>query len=225
MKIFAKLFCVCLIIAFSTSLLSAKVFALSGPEQPYSFSAVSGTTPGSVTIRWYDDKTATQYNLLYGTDPSHYNFGAVNLPDAANTSNSFTVNYLTPGVTYYFSLIGVGGSVSGPVAAEATPANQTTQTITNHLPEYGFTALPGTAPDTIQLGWTDNGSAQKYDIVYGTTPGSYIYGVQNVPFNPNMYNSFSIGALASGTRYYFELVAERNGSVVLWSNPVSALAK
>ncbi len=225
MKIFAKVFSICLIATVFSVVSSPKVFALSGPEQPYSFSAVSGNTPGSVTIRWYDDRTATQYNLLYGTDPSHYNFGAVNLPDAANTSNSFTVNYLTPGVTYYFSLIGVGGSVAGPVAAEATPVNQTTQTITNHLPEYGFTAQTGSAPGTVQLSWTDNGSAQRYDIVYGKTPGLYIYGVQNVPYNANMDNSFPIGALASGTRYYFELVAERNGSVVLWSNPVSAVAK
>src|ERR1700744_5925711 len=138
MKIFAKFFCVCLIVTLFSAVFSPKVFALSGPEQPYSFSAVSGNTPGSVTIHWYDDRTATQYNLLYGTDPSHYNYGMVNLPDAANTSNSFTVNYLTPGTTYYFTLIGVGGSPSGPVAAEATSTQQ--PIITSHLPEYGFTA-------------------------------------------------------------------------------------
>jgi hypothetical protein len=224
MKYFVKIFYICLITFSLFGFISPKVFALTGPEDPYSFSAVPGENPGTVTIRWYDDRTATQYNLLYGTDPSHYNYGAVNLPDAANTTNSFTINYLTSGTTYYFSLIGVGGSTSGPVAAEATPLNQTPM-ITGHLPEYGFTAQTGTTPGTVQLSWTDNGSAQKYDVVYGTTPGSYIYGVENVPFNPNMDNSFSIGALSSGTTYYFELVSERNGSIVLWSNPVSALAK
>jgi len=224
MKYFTKIFYVCVISVFLFGFVSVKAFALTGPENPYSFSAVPGENPGSVTIRWYDDRTATQYNLLYGTNPGHYNYGAVNLPDAANTTNSFTVNYLAPGVTYYFSLIGVGGSVSGPVAAEATPVNQK-PVITSHLDEYGFTAQTGTAPGTIQLSWTDNGSAQKYDIVYGTTPGSYIYGVENVPYNANMYNTFTIGALAANTRYYFELVAERNGSIVLWTNPVSALAE
>src|SRR5580698_5429755 len=131
------------VVFFLSAIVSTKAFALTGPEDPYSFSAVSGKTAGSVTIGWYDDRTARQYNLLYGTDPSHYNYGAVNLPDAANTSNSFTVNYLNPGTTYYFTLIGVGGSDSGPVAAQATSENQNTSTITNHLPEYGFTAQTG----------------------------------------------------------------------------------
>lgn len=224
MKHFSKILFVCLISFSLFGFIPMKAFAVTGPQDPYSFSAVPGENPGTVTIRWYDDRTATQYNLLYGTDPSHYNFGAVNLPDAANTTNSFTINYLTPGVTYYFSLIGVGGTVSGPLAAQATPVNQKT-VITNHLPEYGFTAQTGATPGTVQLNWTDNGSAQKYDLVYGTTPRSYIYGVENVPFNPNMDNSFTIGALTSDTTYYFELVSERNGSIVLWSNPVSAVSK
>jgi hypothetical protein len=226
MKHIYNLFSIGLILFLVTVSLTlpSRALALTGPEDPYSFSAVPGSTAGSVTIAWYDDRTARQYNLLYGTDPSHYNFGEVNLPDAANTSNTFTVNYLTPGVTYYFSLIGVGGSVSGPVASEATPDNPSS-VVPNHLPEYGFTALTGSAAGTVQLNWTDNGSAEKYDIVYGTTPGSYIYGVENVPFNPNMNNSFEIGSLKSGTPYYFELVAEKNGSIILWSSPVNAVAK
>ena len=225
MKYSYKLFGVGFIAFLLSGSFVSRAFALTGPEDPYSFSVVSGKQPGSVTLTWYDDRTATQYNLLYGTDPSHYNYGEVNLPDAANTSNTFTVNYLTPGTTYYFTLIGVNGSDSGPVAAQATLATQTTAAITNHLPEYGFTAQPGTAPGTVQLIWTDNGSAQKYDVVYGTTPGAYVYGVENVPFNPNMTNVFTIGALKSGTPYYFELVSEKNGSIILWSSPVSALAK
>lgn len=225
MKYLSKFFCFCLVIGLFSSILSIKALAVTGPQDPYSFSAVSGNQPGSVTLTWYDDRTASQYNLLYGTDPSHYNFGEVNLPDAANTSNTFTVNYLTPGLTYYFSLIGVGGTVSGPLAAQATPTGQTAPVISNHLAQYGFTAATGTVPGTVQLYWTDNGSAQKYDIVYGPTPGTYPYGVENVPFNPNMDNAFTIGALQSGTTYYFELVAEKNGSIVLWSHPVSALAK
>lgn len=224
MRYVNKALCIGFVLFFLSGIVSTKAFALTGPEDPYSFSAVSGNTAGSVTITWYDDRTAKQYNLLYGTDPSHYNYGMVNLPDAANTSNSFTVNYLTPGTTYYFTLIGVGGSDSGPVAAQATSTQQTS-IITSHLPEYGFTAQTGTTPGTVQLNWTDNGSAQKYDIVYGKTPGSYIYGVENVPFNPNMDNEFTIGALQSGTPYYFELVSERNGSIILWSNPVTATAR
>jgi Fibronectin type III domain len=213
---------------FLALLFPLRTNALTGPEDPFSFSAVSGAQPGTVTITWYDDQTAKQYNLLYGTDPNHYNFGAVNLPDAPNTSNSFTINYLTPGVTYYFTLIGMNGTspiYSGPVAATATAQSEGMQQITSHLPEYGFTAQTGAASGTVQLSWTDNGSAQKYDIVYGSTPGTYLYGVENIPFNPNIANAFTVGALTPGVRYYFELVAEKNGSIVLWSTPVSAIAK
>lgn len=209
-------------------IMSIKTYALTGPQEPYSFSAASGAQPGTITIRWYDDRTAKQYNLFYGTNPSNYSYGVVDLPDSQNTSNTFTINYLTPGVTYYVSLVGITGSVpivAGPVAAEATSSNPVAPPITNHLPEYGFTAQTGMTPGTVQLNWTDNGSAQKYDIVYGKTPGSYIYGVENVPFNPNMDNEFTIGALQSGTPYYFELVSERNGSIILWSNPVTATAR
>lgn len=223
-KIISNFFIISLVLYF----VPLKALALSGPEDPYSFSAVSGQQSGSVTIRWYDDGNAKQYNLFYGTDPSHYAYGVVDLPDAANTSNAFTINYLTPGVTYYFSLVGLtaaGATTSGPVAAEATTANQTTNIVTNHLPEYGFTAQTGTTPGTILLTWTDNASAEKYDIVYGTSPNSLPYGVENIPFNPNMDNAFPVGALQSGTRYYFSLVAEKNGSIILWSNPVSAIAK
>jgi Fibronectin type III domain len=208
-------------------ILPSKALALTGPEDPYSFSATSGSAPGTVTIRWYDDQTADQYNLLYGTDPSHYNYGVVKLPDAANTTNTFTINYLTPGQTYYFTLIGMKGTspnYSGPVAAVATAQNASPQ-ITSHLPEYGFSAVTGSAPGTVQLSWTDNGSAEKYDIVYGATPQANQYGAENIPFNPNMNNSYTVGALASGETYYFSLVAEKNGSIVLWSSPIRAVAR
>lgn len=207
--------------------MSAKSYALTGPEEPYSFSAASGVQPGTITIRWYDDRSAKQYNLFYGTNPSNYSYGVVDLPDSQNTSNTFTINYLTPGQTYYVSLIGITGSVpivAGPVAAQATSSNPVAQPITNHLPEYGFTAQAGSTPGTVLLSWTDNDSADKYDIVYGKAPDSLVYGVENVPFTHNAQNFYSIGALQPGQTYYFSLVAERNSSIVLWSDPVSAAA-
>ena len=225
---FSKLFGFGFVIVSLLGFTVTPTFALTGPENPFSFSAQSAQQPGSVTITWYDDKSANQYNLLYGTDPSHYSYGVVALPDIQNTSNTFTVNYLTPGQTYYFTLIGITNAspeYAGPVAAEATPPNGISQMITNHLPEYGFTAQTGTTPGTINLSWTDNDSADKYDIVYGKTPQSLIYGVEDIPNTHNSDNSYTVGALQEGQEYYFSLVAEKNGSVILWSNPVSAFAQ
>jgi hypothetical protein len=226
MKNLLKIFC-CLVIFLTLSFVPTKTLALTGPENPYSFSATSGAQSGSVTITWYDDSSAKQYNLLYGTDPSHYSFGVVKLPDVQNTANTFTVNYLTPGQTYYFTLIGITATTpqyAGPVAAVATAQNVSTQTVTNHLPEYGFTAQTGGTTGTVVLNWTDNDSADKYDIVYGKTPSSLVYGLEDMPSTHNTDNSYTVGALQAGQPYYFSLVAERNGSIVLWSNPVRAVA-
>ena len=143
-----------------------KTFALTGPENPFSFSAVAGNQPGTVTITWYDDGSASHYNLLYGTDPNHYNFGVVGLPDTQKIANSSTINDLTPGQWYYFTLIGITGSVpeyAGPVAVQVpTSVNASTAVITNHLPEYGFTAQTGSTPGTVLLSWTDSDSADKW---------------------------------------------------------------
>jgi hypothetical protein len=225
MKNFLKFAGIIPVVFLFLGITSVKTYALTGPENPFSFSAAPGVQTGTVTIRWYDDRTAKQYNLFYGTNPSNYSYGVVDLPDSQNTSNTFTINYLQPGVTYYVSLVGITGTVpivSGPVAAEATSANPMTQTVTNHLPEFGLTAQAGSTPGTVLLSWTDNESADKYDIVYGKTPGSLVYGVENVPFTHNAQNYYTIGALQPGQPYYFSLVAERNSSIVLWSDPVSA---
>lgn len=229
MRNFFKILYFCLTIVLLFGITQSKTFAVTGPENPFSFSAVSGAQPGTVTITWYDDRSANSYNLLYGTDPNHYTYGVVGLPDTQNVSNSFTINYLNPGQWYYFTLIGITGSTpeyTGPVAVQVpTSVNESTAVITNHLPEYGFTALAGATPGTVTLSWTDNDSADKYDIVYGKTPDSLVYGVENVSFTHNSDNSYTVGALQVGQTYYFSLVAERNGSIILWSTPVSATAE
>ncbi len=230
------------LIIFLTSIVflaigKAAVFAFTGgPVNPYSFSATPGRQVGTVSLTWYDDGNENQFNLLYGTNPSNFQFGEVALPDIHNSTNTFTVGYLTPGTTYYFSLIGInGGSTysSGPVMAVASTGNSSSlsasQSLLNSLNTqstipYDF-RVGQTAPGTVTLIWTDNQTANRYDIVYGTTPGNYVYGAQNVPFTPNNASVYSIGYLQPNTIYYFALVAEKDGNVVEWTNPVAALTK
>ena len=227
MKKILKIVC-CLVIFSLFSIVPTKTFAVTGPENPYSFSVVSGEQSGSITIRWYDDGSTKQYNLLYGTDPNHYSYGVVKLPYVQDTSNIFTVNDLTPGQTYYFTLIGLTKSVpkySGPIATQATFQTTNMQTSINHLPQYGFTAQTGDVSGTVKLSWTDNNTANKYDIVYGKTPQTLIYGLENMPFTQNGDNAYTVGALQAGQVYYFSLVAEKNGSIILWSIPIRAVAR
>lgn len=208
-----------------------------GPVNPYSFSAEAGNQTGTVKLTWYDDGNEDQFNLLYGTGSSNFQFGQVALPVTHNGANTFTVSYLMPGQTYYFLLIGIHGnssSASGPVTAVAfdpnSPPVSVSQSLVNSLNTqatipYDFRVGQSFSSGTVTLIWTDNGTANRYDIVYGTTPGEYIYGVQNVPFTPNNASAYSIGYLKPYTTYYFELVAEKNGNVVAWTNPIAALTK
>ena len=213
------------------------VFAFDGgPINPYSFSAIGGQRVGTISLMWYDDGNENQFNLLYGTNPSNFQYGQISLPDIHNAINTYVVGHLTPGVTYYFSLIGFnGGSTysSGPITAVASEEDGSPISLSQSLANsantqpsipYGF-RVDQTSSTTVTFIWTDNGTANRYDIVYGTTPGKYVYGVQNVPFTPGNATAYSIGDLNPDTVYYFELVAERNGIVVAWTNPITALTK
>lgn len=209
----------------------------SGPTNPYSFSAVPGGQPGTVTVSWYDDQTAQQYNLLYGTAANKYAYGVINMADTPRSSNSFTVGALTPGQTYYFTLLGIQYGTtyqSGPVVAQATSAgtrstvqhsSSVSPSVVSSDSEYNLRAQTGSSTGTVTLIWNDNATANHYHIVYGTAPGQYVYGVQNVPFTPLNASAYTIGALQSGRRYYFALVAVRDQSVIAWTAPVSAIAR
>ena len=215
-------------------LLTDKVTAATnGPAGPYSFSAVPGPRSGTIKLTWYDDSTVKQYNLSYGLSQANYNYGVVDLPRTPNRATEFLIDYLTPGQTYYFTLYGVKGDGSGkeagPIMAKAASNNQTTiqQTyFTNEHPTipYAFSLNYGNKNEVV-LTWYDNGTADKYDVVYGTQPYSYIYGFQGMPFTMNSKNTFVVGALNTGTTYYFALVAERNNSVISWGEPLSITAR
>lgn len=198
--------------------------------EPYSFSATPGTQAGTVKITWYDDGSAKTYNLLYGTDINHFTFGVVDMAHGANRANEFTVGYLIPGQTYYFKLIGIRGgedTESGPIIAQA--ASNTSLAIKstyyssskNYEMPYLFAINYGNSSGTVNITWFDDDTANKYDIVYGLSPGNYVYGLQNMPYRENLSNTFTIGALSPGRNYYFALVAERNNSIVSWSQPLS----
>ena len=208
--------------------------ATNGPTGQYSFSAAPGPRSGTIKLIWYDDSTVKQYNLSYGFDQSKYIYGVVDLPRTPNRATEFLIEYLTPGQTYYFTLYGVKndgtGNESGPVMSKAASANniQTAKSTyyTNDHPTipYAFSLNYGNKGEVI-LSWIDNGTADKYDVVYGTKAGNYIYGFQGMPFTMNSKNTFTVGALSPGTTYYFALVTERNNSVISWSEPLSITAR
>ena len=229
MKLISKLTTFVLTIGVFT-ILTGNVLASNPPVNPYSFNAVPGSKVGTVKVTWYDDGDADKYNLIYGTDPNNYTFGVVDMGHSKKKANEFTVEYLIPGQTYYFKLYG-GLTEVGPIKVQAA----TTATINkkstyysaskNYEMPYLFALSYGDGPGVVNVTWFDNDTADKYDIVYGLSPGNYSYGFQNMPNNDNLSNSFAVRGLTPGKTYYFALVAERNGVVVSWTQPLAILAK
>ena len=239
-------FLIILLVSLFT-LTNPSVVRADGPVSPYSFSAVTGSNPGQITLMWVDDTTASQYDVMYGTIPGNYVYGVQDIPEKSNALNTYTINLLNPGQKYYFKLIaekeGQFFAQSGPVWAVArmgtvkvpvsvqtqvqpvSQANQAVQSVPSSTSAYSFSAKTGSVSGTVDLMWVDDGTANQYDLVYGTQPGKYIYGVQNLPEIQNSVNKFTVRLLNPGQRYYFAVGAERNNSTVQTTNSVSAIAR
>lgn len=232
------IFGIFLFLLFSPS--SAYAQVTSGPVNPYSFWAKSGPVAGQVTIYWTDDSTAGQYDVIYGTAAGKYTWGALNIGAVQDAVNSYTVGALTPGVTYYFSLIAKNGDTfvarTGPVWARAASGQVPAQTAQASVPvaapmtssgpvgDFSFRAASGITAGTIDLMWIDNGTASQYDLVYGTTPGQYTFGVQSIQQVSDQTMKFTVGALTPGVTYYFVLYAKQGNQFVSTSPLVSARA-
>ncbi len=72
------------------------------------------TGPNQIRLNWIKTAKATKYTVAFGVSSGNYIYG---LPDVGDTDN-FTVNYLTPGRTYYFAVRGVNGCMPGPWSME-----------------------------------------------------------------------------------------------------------
>lgn len=82
---------------------SAPVCGKEKPDAPILFQPSSSSKSGKVTLSWNPVAKATTYTLAYGLSSRNYIYGAVNIGNVT----SYTVNSLTPGQKYYFSVLAV----------------------------------------------------------------------------------------------------------------------
>lgn len=95
----------------------------SGPVGRHQFAGTPGVTSGTVNLMWVDDSLDGGYSLVYGTQPGHYQYGALHVGEKSNVLNQYTVGALVPGQTYYFALVSERGgkalTTSAPIAVTA----------------------------------------------------------------------------------------------------------
>ena len=82
---------------------SAPVCTKEKPDAPILSQPSSSSKSGKVTLSWNPVSKATTYTLAYGLSSRNYIYGAVNIGNVT----SYTVNSLTPGQKYYFSVLAV----------------------------------------------------------------------------------------------------------------------
>lgn len=89
--------------------------------------------------------------------------------------------------------------------------------------QYKFKAEASWMIGKINLSWYNDGSADKFALLYGRKLGNYKFGALNLPATAFTTNKFTVGFLASNRYYYFALIAEKNGQFVYMTEPVMAL--
>jgi len=81
-------------------------------------------------------------------------------------------------------------------------------------------AIPGTSNGTVLLTWNNPSIVNNYNVVYGESPGQYVYGATNVGRRSN----FTVKDLTPGKTYYFALSPVITGTAYGYTNEISSVA-
>ncbi len=210
------------------------------PTAPTKVSAVSGPGSGQVTLYWDTSEYADHYGVVYGTASNNYIYGSLNI--GGEKTRTSTINYLTPGVRYYFKVLGIrddtpgpmsievsavagGGGMSAEIVKEAVSTQVSvgspSPAVSGPVGNHRLTALSGPNVGEVTLSWQHGDIADNYHLVYGTKLGSYEYGALNI----GKINSFTVQKLTPGATYYFALVPVVNGQGKYTTEAVMAKAK
>lgn len=208
---------------------SAVIPVSSGPVGRNGLRAYAGPRIGEVTLEWQRHfSDGENFSIHYGTVSKQYPYANSQVGYIA----TYTVKGLTPGTRYFFALEGIRvGNVSagsdGEVSMVAPTSPVTVIGIIGPVGRNLLSAKPGPKTGQVTLGWTRYyPDTEKYHIVYGLVPGKYIFGALNaIDTTPQDSNySYVVGALSSGTRYYFALEPQRNGIPIYTTAEVSVVA-
>lgn len=209
----------------------SNALATSGPLGLNSLRSEAGPGVGQVTLNWTRYyQNVDNYSIAYGTSSGNYQYGVANI----GNNVVYTIGALNPGQRYYFFVYPSSqGNPLPPVSPEISEiAATSTHTVMGTAGPYGpraLTAVSGPASGQVTLTWlTVLPTTSNFALLYGTQPGVYIYGALNVGngMGVGSTNSFTVGALNPGTRYYFSVVPLQGGGQGTYSSAeVSQVAR
>ncbi|MES2527358.1 MAG: fibronectin type III domain-containing protein [Bdellovibrionota bacterium] len=140
----------------------------------------AASTPNQVILSWTNVTGATSYNVYRGTVS-----GTTTLIASAIT-NPYTDLTAVNGTTYYYAVSANNGSESAKSSEVAT------QPIASHT----ITSITSPSSTSLQVTWGAVTGATGYDVLYGTTSGTYT-GTALTQTSP-----YTITGLAANTTYY-----------------------
>jgi fibronectin type 3 domain-containing protein len=154
------------------------------PTAPTGLAAVGA--PGQISIGWNTVAGADSYNVYRGTSSGSYTQIATGL-----TSGAYVDGSVTNGTSYYYMVRAYNGFES------ANSAEVSLRTINS----FSLTGFTPSAANQLQITWNAATGAAAYDVIYGTTSGTYTTTVSNVT------SPATITGLSGGVTYYARVVA------------------
>lgn len=160
------------------------------PPGAFAFTSIQARN-GDVTLRWSRSARVDSYAFFMGTSST-----VITTPVAACSGSVITcqITGLDPNTVYYFTMTSTNAAGTKNISATGVALSVGT---------FDFTAS-STGDGYVDLSWTNSNNATAYDVIYGTSSGSYPSKVSNVT------SPYHLTGLTNNVRHYFRIVARNS---------------
>ncbi|HEY1651734.1 MAG TPA: fibronectin type III domain-containing protein [Acidimicrobiales bacterium] len=196
---------------------SPEVHATPEPSAPASPSGVSASAANAaVSVSWSSDTGATSYEVFDATTPGGETYSGATACTANASTDTCTVNGLTNGTEYYFTVVALNGGGSSSASSEV---NATPEPVAPASPS-GVSANPGDA--IVSVSWSSDAGATAYEVFEATSPGAENDAGTSACTASAPTDRCTVNALTNGTEYYFTVEATNSGGTSGASQEVHA---